>query len=164
MATAEATADRASSASQKLTLLRHRPVMGSMIGGGVFNLPSECREGRRQERSSIGWVITGRRHADARVRAIKVSPCGSRNSMPGPMPTPKRVSAILLALTVRGLLAKRLPRQRRVRRRESSALSYFFPVFGDGNNLPSILGASVCLWLIHALVLKGIKQAAFVNE
>ena len=38
-----------------------------------------------------------------------------------------------------------------------SALSYFFPVFGDGNNLPSILGASVCLWLIYALVLKGIK-------
>jgi arginine:ornithine antiporter/lysine permease len=44
-----------------------------------------------------------------------------------------------------------------------SALSFFFPTFGDGNNLPSIIGASLCLWLIQALVLKGIKQAAFVN-
>ena len=44
-----------------------------------------------------------------------------------------------------------------------SALSYFFPAFGDGNNLPSIIGASLCLWLIYALVMKGIKEAAFVN-
>src|SRR4029453_14033974 len=44
-----------------------------------------------------------------------------------------------------------------------SALSYFFPIFGGGNNLPSIIGASLCLWLVHALVLKGIKQAAFIN-
>jgi arginine:ornithine antiporter/lysine permease len=44
-----------------------------------------------------------------------------------------------------------------------SALSYFIPLFGGGNNLPSIIGASICLWLIHALVLAGIRQAAFVN-
>jgi arginine:ornithine antiporter/lysine permease len=44
-----------------------------------------------------------------------------------------------------------------------SALSYFMPIFGDGNNLPSIIGASICLWLIYALVMKGVKEAAFVN-
>ena len=34
----------------------------------------------------------------------------------------------------------------------------------NGNNWQSILGASVCLWLVHMLVLKGIKGAAFVNS
>jgi hypothetical protein len=36
-------------------------------------------------------------------------------------------------------------------------------MFGDGNNLPSIIAASLCLWLIHLLVLTGIRQAAFIN-
>jgi arginine:ornithine antiporter/lysine permease len=44
-----------------------------------------------------------------------------------------------------------------------SALSYFLPFFGSGNNFLSIIGASICLWLIHSLVLSGVKQAAFVN-
>jgi arginine:ornithine antiporter/lysine permease len=44
-----------------------------------------------------------------------------------------------------------------------SALSHFVPFFGAGNNLASIAGASICLWLIHTLVLTGVKQAAFVN-
>src|SRR5262249_41747132 len=43
-----------------------------------------------------------------------------------------------------------------------SALSYFFPFFGEGN-LASIIGASICLWIVHLLVLNGAKQAAFVN-
>jgi arginine:ornithine antiporter/lysine permease len=44
-----------------------------------------------------------------------------------------------------------------------SALSYFLPIFGGGSNLPSIAGASVGVWAIHFLVLKGIRQAAFIN-
>src|SRR5262249_6012515 len=44
-----------------------------------------------------------------------------------------------------------------------SALSYFFPFFGHGNNLASVIGASICLWIVHALVLNGVKQAASVN-
>jgi arginine:ornithine antiporter/lysine permease len=44
-----------------------------------------------------------------------------------------------------------------------SALSYFAPVSGDGNNIISIVGASLVLWAIHFLVLKGVKEAAFVN-
>jgi arginine:ornithine antiporter / lysine permease len=43
------------------------------------------------------------------------------------------------------------------------ALAYFFPVFGEGNNLQSVIGASVALWALHLLILRGVKQAAFVN-
>ena len=43
------------------------------------------------------------------------------------------------------------------------SLAFFFPVFGHGNNLPSVICASIGLWLVHTLVLKGVKQAAIVN-
>jgi len=44
-----------------------------------------------------------------------------------------------------------------------SAIGYFFPVFGGGNNLVSIICASILLWLVNWLVLRGITQAAAVN-
>lgn len=44
-----------------------------------------------------------------------------------------------------------------------AALGYFFPVFGEGNNLPSILLASVFLWGTVALVLRGVNEATTIN-
>ncbi|MGC2873349.1 basic amino acid/polyamine antiporter [Ihubacter sp. rT4E-8] len=43
------------------------------------------------------------------------------------------------------------------------AIGYFFPVFGQGNNLVSILCASVIIWILNLLVLGGIKEAAALN-
>lgn len=43
------------------------------------------------------------------------------------------------------------------------ALSYFFPVFGKGNNVAAIVCASIFLWLLTILVLRGVKEAAGVN-
>ncbi|MFP4906233.1 amino acid permease, partial [Paraburkholderia sp. BR14261] len=45
-----------------------------------------------------------------------------------------------------------------------STLGYFFPVFGEGNTPISIVCASVLLWALHFLVLRGIKEAAIVNQ
>ena len=44
-----------------------------------------------------------------------------------------------------------------------STLGYFFPVFGEGNTVAAVIGASVLLWGVHFLVLRGIKEAAFIN-
>ncbi|MEG0830287.1 MAG: basic amino acid/polyamine antiporter [Anaerovoracaceae bacterium] len=44
-----------------------------------------------------------------------------------------------------------------------AALGYFFPVFGEGNNGPSIIVASVIMWLIAALVSRGMNQAVSIN-
>jgi arginine:ornithine antiporter/lysine permease len=44
-----------------------------------------------------------------------------------------------------------------------SSLSYFFSIFGDGQNLASVIGASVILWIGHALILRGVKSASFMN-
>ena len=44
-----------------------------------------------------------------------------------------------------------------------STLGYFFPLFGEGNTPAAVIGASVLLWAVHFLVLRGIKEAAFIN-
>lgn len=44
-----------------------------------------------------------------------------------------------------------------------SSLAYFFPIFGEGNNIPSVLGASVIIWICWFLVSRGVKVAATVN-
>jgi arginine:ornithine antiporter/lysine permease len=49
-----------------------------------------------------------------------------------------------------------------------SALSFFtdtpsLRLFGDGNTWQSIVGASVLLWLVHWLVLRGVQTAASIN-
>ncbi|WGE86701.1 basic amino acid/polyamine antiporter [Actinobacillus equuli subsp. haemolyticus] len=36
-------------------------------------------------------------------------------------------------------------------------------IFGQGNTVASILGASAIVWLVHHLIARGIREAAFVN-
>ena len=43
------------------------------------------------------------------------------------------------------------------------ALSYFFPVFGEGNNAPAIICASLFLWFLTFLVTRGVKEATGIN-
>jgi arginine:ornithine antiporter/lysine permease len=45
-----------------------------------------------------------------------------------------------------------------------ATLGAFFPVFGDGNTVTAILVASVGIWLFHFMILKGVQQAAFINQ
>lgn len=44
-----------------------------------------------------------------------------------------------------------------------ASLSFFFPVFGEGNNLVSVIGASLIVWVCWALVCRGVKEAASIN-
>jgi len=138
-------------------------VIGSMIGGGVFNLPSDMSRGASPLAIMIGWLITGigmlmlafvyqglalrKPHLDAGPYAYAKAGFGDFigfNSAWGYW-----ISAFLGNVAYAVAIF--------------SALSYFAPVFGEGNNAVSILGASICLWAVHFLVLRGVKEAAFVN-
>jgi arginine:ornithine antiporter/lysine permease len=44
-----------------------------------------------------------------------------------------------------------------------ATLGQFFPIFGDGTTPTAIVTASILLWGVHILVLRGIKEAAAVN-
>lgn len=44
-----------------------------------------------------------------------------------------------------------------------AAIGYFFPVFGEGNNVLSVICASLFIWFTVFLVLRGVSQAATIN-
>src|SRR6516162_680225 len=151
-------------ASDKLTLLPLVAlVVGSMIGGGVFHLPSDMSRHAGSGAIVIGWIITGigmlmlalvYQGLALRKPALNAGPYayakdGFGEFMGFNSAWGYWISAFLGNVAYAVAIF--------------SALSRFFPLFGGGNNLPSIIGASICLWLIHTLVLTGVKQAAFVN-
>ena len=43
------------------------------------------------------------------------------------------------------------------------AIGHFFPIFENGNNLLSIICASVIIWLLNRLILRGVQEAAALN-
>jgi arginine:ornithine antiporter/lysine permease len=45
-----------------------------------------------------------------------------------------------------------------------ATLGAFFPVFGDGNTVTAILVASIGIWLFHFMILRGVQQAAAINQ
>src|SRR5215475_5519426 len=45
-----------------------------------------------------------------------------------------------------------------------ATLGAFFPVFGDGNTITAIVVASIGIWLFHFMILRGVQQAAAINQ
>jgi arginine:ornithine antiporter/lysine permease len=148
----------------KLTLLPLIAlVVGSMIGGGVFNLPRDMSVGASPGAIIIGWVITGvgmlmlafvyqglaLRKPDLNAGPYAYAKAGFGDFVGFNSAWGYWISAFLGNVAYAVAIF--------------SALSYFAPVFGDGNNLPAIIGASLALWAIHALVLRGVKEAALIN-
>jgi arginine:ornithine antiporter / lysine permease len=139
-------------------------VVGSMIGGGVFSLPQNMAKGASPAAVVIGWIISG-----IGILALALVYRNLAVSKPdldaGPYAYARAgfgdfigfnsawgywLSAWLGNVSYAVLIF--------------GALSYFIPVFGaEGNTWQAVLAASIFLWSIHALVLVGIRQAAFVN-
>jgi arginine:ornithine antiporter/lysine permease len=164
MTTTDASVGVPTTTSHKLTLLPLIAlVVGSMIGGGVFNLPSDMSARASPAAIIIGWLITGFgmlmlafvyqrlavRKPELNAGPYAYAKAGFGDFIGFNSAWGYWISAFLGNVAYAVAIF--------------SALSYFIPMFEGGNNLPSILGASVCLWLVHLLVLNGIKQAAFVN-
>ena len=163
-AAADVTVGEARPTTHKLTLVPLIAlVVGSMIGGGVFNLPSDMSRGASPGAIIIGWVITGIgmlmlafvyqglavRKPDLNAGPYAYAKAGFGDFVGFNSAWGYWISAFLGNVAYAVAIF--------------SALSYFFPFFGDGNNLPSIFGASICLWLIHALVLQG-RQGGGVHQ
>ena len=164
MATTDATHEVTADSTGKLTLLPLIAlVVGSMIGGGVFNLPSDMARGASPGAILIGWLVTG---IGMLMLAFVYQSLAVRKPQlnAGPYAYAKAGFGAFVGFnSAWGYWLSAFLGNVAYAVAIFSALSYFFPIFGGGNNLPSIIGASICIWLIHGLVLKGIKQAAFVN-
>src|SRR5215510_8607238 len=47
---------------------------------------------------------------------------------------------------------------------DAGVYAYAKAVFGDGNTVTAIVVASVGIWLFHFMILRGVQQAAFINQ
>jgi arginine:ornithine antiporter/lysine permease len=138
-------------------------VVGSMIGGGIFSLPQNMAASADVGAVLIGWAITAvgmltlafvfqtlanrKPNLDGGVYAY--AKAGFGDYMGFSSAWGYWISAWLGNVGYFVLLF--------------STLGYFLPVFGEGNTPAAIIGASVVLWAVHFLVLRGVKEAAFIN-
>jgi arginine:ornithine antiporter / lysine permease len=138
-------------------------VIGSMIGSGVFSLPQNMAAGAGPLAIVIGWGITGvgilalalvYRNLALRTPTLNAGPYAYAKAGFGPFIGFNSAWGYWISAWIGNVSYAVVM---------FSAMSYFVPSFGEGNTWQAIVGASVVLWLIHALILSGVKQAAFVN-
>ncbi len=139
-------------------------VVGSMIGGGVFSLPQNMAKGASPGAVVIGWLISGigmlalafvYQGLSRRKPALDAGPYSYARAGFGDFVGFNSAWGYWLSAWIGNVSYAVLI---------FGALSYFFPGFGaEGNTWQAIVGASIALWLIHALILMGIRQAAVVN-
>jgi arginine:ornithine antiporter / lysine permease len=138
-------------------------VVGSMVGSGVFSLPQNMAAGAGPLAILIGWGITGvgilalalvYQSLSRRKPELNAGPYAYAKAGFGPFIGFNSAWGYWISAWVGNVSYLVVM---------FSALSYFLPAFGEGNTWQAVLGASVVLWLIHALVLSGVQQAAFIN-
>lgn len=143
-------------------------VIGSMIGAGVFSLPQNMASVASPAAVMIGWTITGigmiflalsfqklaakRPHVESGVFGYAkdgfgdfVGFCSAWGYWLSAMLA--NVSYLVIVFSTLGMLFDTPDNV----------------VFGQGNTLVSIIGASCLLWMVHALVLRGVETAALIN-
>lgn len=138
-------------------------VVGSMIGSGIFALPSAFARSTGGVGAMIAWLIAGagmlmlafvfqnlsmrRPDLDSGIYAYAKAGFGDYTGF---------ISALgywigcCLADVACLVLIK-------------ATIGQFFPVFGDGTTALAILSASLLLWGVHFLILRGIREAAALN-
>ncbi|WP_323101975.1 amino acid permease [Klebsiella variicola] len=143
-------------------------VLSSMLGAGVFSLPQNMAAVASPSALLIGWAITGVGIlflAFAMLLLTRIRP-----DLDGGIFTYARegfgeligfcsawgywLCAVIANVSYLVIVF--------------SALSFFTDtperrLFGDGNTWQSIAGASVLLWVVHFLVLRGVQTAAGIN-
>jgi arginine:ornithine antiporter / lysine permease len=139
-------------------------VVGSMIGGGVFSLPQNMAKGASPGAVVIGWIISGigilalalvYRNLAIRKPELDAGPYAYARAGFGDFIGFNSAWGYWLSAWLGNVSYAVLI---------FGALSYFFPAFGaEGNTWQAVLGASVLLWAIHALILVGVREAAIVN-
>ncbi len=139
-------------------------VITAVIGGGVFTMAGDmAAAGANTGAVLIGWVVCGigvfclmmcfyalNKYKPELVGGIySYARAGFGKYMGFLSAYGYWISALLANVSYTTLLF--------------ASIAYFVPVFGEGNNLASVIGASVVVWVCWFLVSRGVKEAASVN-
>ncbi len=138
-------------------------VVGSMVGAGIFSLPSTFANATGPLGAVLAWMIAGtgmymlarvfqtlaarKPELDSGVFAYAKAGFGD---YPGFLSAFGYWVGSCIGNVSYWVLIK-------------STLGAFFPVFGEGNTVAAIAVASAGIWLFHFMILRGVQQAAFVN-
>jgi arginine:ornithine antiporter / lysine permease len=157
------TAPRVSAAAKLSLPLLIALVVGSILGSGIFGLPQNMSAGAGAGAILIGWAITGvgmlmlaftYQMLALRKPALDNGVYAYARALSGEYVGFNAAWGYWVSAWIGnvGYLVAAF-----------SALGYFYPAFGEGNTLAAVLGASVVVWVVHAMVLRGIQGAAVLN-
>ncbi|HOW94424.1 MAG TPA: amino acid permease, partial [Mycolicibacterium fallax] len=139
-------------------------VIGSMIGSGIFALPSQMAGKAAPIPLLIGWIVTG---AGMLMLAFVFQTLATRkpNVDGGVYGYAREGFGNYIGFTSAfGYWASAWMGNASYLVLLMATLDHFFPgTFTEGTTTAAILGASILLWLMHFLTLRGVQTAAFVN-
>lgn len=138
-------------------------VIGSIIGSGAFSFPGDMAKGASAGAIIIAWAITGlgmltlgfifqnlsNRRSDLNCGIYSYAKEGFGDYAGFNCAWGHWISSALGNVSYLVMLF--------------TSIGYFIPAFGHGNNLISLIGASILIWAVHMLILRGVRTAAFVN-
>jgi len=138
-------------------------VVGSMVGSGIFALPASFGRTTGALGAMIAWVIAGtgmlmlafvfqtlsHRKPDLDAGIYAYARAGFGEYIGFASAVGYWIGCCLADVACLVLI--------------KATLGQFLPVFGDGTTAVAIASASVLLWGVHVLLLRGIKNAAALN-
>lgn len=138
-------------------------IVSSVIGGGIFNLMSDMAKSASVATTTIAMVLSGigmglfvfcLQHLNAKLPELNAGICSyaehSYGSFAGFNSAFGYWCSLFLGNVAFGTFV-------------FSALGAFFPIFGDGQTISAVIGASVVLWTMHVLILRGSSFASKIN-
>src|SRR5215468_2241593 len=153
------------SSEQKLTLpTLTAMVVGSMVGAGVFSLPRNFAMATGPFGALIAWAIAGggmlmlafvfqtlaQRKPDIDAGIFAYARAGFGDYL-GFLAAFGFWASACVGNTTYWVLIK-------------STLGTWIPAFGEGNTVPAVIVSSVALWGFYVLILRGVKEAAAINQ
>jgi arginine:ornithine antiporter/lysine permease len=138
-------------------------VIGSMIGGGAFNLPANMAGKAGIAAVAIAWALTfvgmfflsnSLRTLATKRPELKAGIYSYAQAGFGPLAGFQMAWGYWLSAAFGNVALSVLWMQ---------ILGYFFPVFGNGQNWPSLIGASVLVWGMFLAVASGVKRMASLS-
>lgn len=138
-------------------------VVGSIIGSGIFGLPQNMAAGAGPGAILVGWAISGIGMLML-ARVYQMLALRKPNLDNGVYAYAQALSGEYVGFnSAWGYWVSAWVGNVGYLVAAFGALGYFFPVFGEGNTAAAVVGASIALWIVHALVLRGIRGAAILN-
>lgn len=138
-------------------------VVGSIIGSGIFGLPQNMAAGAGAGAILIGWTVTGI-GMFLLVRVYQMLSLRKPELDNGVYAYARALSGEYVGFnSAWGYWVSAWIGNVSYLVAAFGALGYFFPMFGTGNSPAAIVGASVVLWAVHFMVLRGIQGAAVLN-